>query len=303
MTTPNASDPTSAETGKVEELKPCPFCGKTPELSSDTFGSWEIQCSNADCNFGPNFCGDSRLLVLEAWNRRPSPPAPDPSRNVQAGAGDVEIPSREARQYDLKRIDQIPLSQEREMLIYLCIRLPKYIAALGRVEAINHRLLTYPDKGLVEQIEQLRAERDALRAQVGEMLAEEHASGFCNANTLQETAKRLKRAEGLLKRIQARISHEEERADGMLVVVPALGWDEFWNAINAFLSPTPRASDALPKLLDAMKPVIEELDEATVGYDLTDGSWNEDADFEIQLTVKEINALRAALAALSIENK
>lgn len=53
----------------------------------------------------------------------------------------------------------------------------------------------------------------------------------------------------------------------------------------------------IDRLVGAMRPICEELDEKTVGYDLTDGSWNDDASLEIQLTVKEINSLRAALLA------
>lgn len=73
-------------------------------------------------------------------------------------------------------------------------------------------------------------------------------------------------------------------------------------------SPAPQTTEAgdavkgvveLPRILEALKPIQEELDEKTVGYDLADGSWNEDAVFEISLTVKEINALRLALSAPS----
>lgn len=57
------------------ELKPCPFCGVEPVLSSDYFRRYDVRCLNADCKIMP---ATSVYLTpedaAEVWNRRADQP-------------------------------------------------------------------------------------------------------------------------------------------------------------------------------------------------------------------------------------
>jgi hypothetical protein len=53
-------------------LEPCPFCDckDEPEVRSRSGGSyWEVVCSGFEC--GAGMTGDTEVLAIESWNRRP----------------------------------------------------------------------------------------------------------------------------------------------------------------------------------------------------------------------------------------
>jgi len=53
------------------ELKPCPWCGETPELvqrDSARDESWQIVCVNSECPVGPASYWFSRREVIGQWN-------------------------------------------------------------------------------------------------------------------------------------------------------------------------------------------------------------------------------------------
>ena len=51
------------EIEKMNELKPCPFCGRKPELRHDDDGFSYIVCANDNCYVNDN-------AAIMAWNRR-----------------------------------------------------------------------------------------------------------------------------------------------------------------------------------------------------------------------------------------
>ena len=62
----------------MAELKPCPFCGWKPEVSTYYEGDkkwYEIECVNSgECEHLPSICGHpSEADAIEAWNRRAQP--------------------------------------------------------------------------------------------------------------------------------------------------------------------------------------------------------------------------------------
>lgn len=55
-----------------EELKPCPFCGKTPHIQYYAGSmTYRVICT-WDCN--GNTSSDSGKIAVDAWNTRVSPP-------------------------------------------------------------------------------------------------------------------------------------------------------------------------------------------------------------------------------------
>lgn len=78
---------------RVEELKPCPFCGADPvarETPDDQDGaSFYIMCPDCDCS--PADCYISlanKGRAIAAWNRRPAPPAAQPNVALSRQADD-----------------------------------------------------------------------------------------------------------------------------------------------------------------------------------------------------------------------
>lgn len=59
-----------------EEIKPCPFCGKEPEVQQDEnfFGmtEWWIACLNFDCPVDNVTTGSFAIKqkAINAWNKR-----------------------------------------------------------------------------------------------------------------------------------------------------------------------------------------------------------------------------------------
>ena len=59
----------------MTELKPCPFCGVTPELEDGGDRPWVIGCRNPDCLVLCDMDGaDTKAETRKAWNTRPTPP-------------------------------------------------------------------------------------------------------------------------------------------------------------------------------------------------------------------------------------
>jgi len=59
----------------MDELKPCPFCGKapTPDFSAiDGEAAYHFHCQNAECSAWPNVSGETEADAITAWNTRPS---------------------------------------------------------------------------------------------------------------------------------------------------------------------------------------------------------------------------------------
>lgn len=58
----------------MDELKPCPFCGKapTPDFSViDGEAAYHFHCQNAECPAWPNVSGETEEDAITAWNTRP----------------------------------------------------------------------------------------------------------------------------------------------------------------------------------------------------------------------------------------
>lgn len=58
-----------------EALKPCPFCGDTPELSSIGDGWFYIGCDNTFCAMTVKVQCLSKTEPVRIWNRRAPAPA------------------------------------------------------------------------------------------------------------------------------------------------------------------------------------------------------------------------------------
>lgn len=57
----------------MDELKPCPFCGKapTPDFSViDGEAAYHFHCQNAECPAWPNVSGETEADAITAWNTR-----------------------------------------------------------------------------------------------------------------------------------------------------------------------------------------------------------------------------------------
>lgn len=57
----------------MDELKPCPFCGKapTPDFSViDGEAAYHFHCQNAECPAWPNVSGETEEDAITAWNTR-----------------------------------------------------------------------------------------------------------------------------------------------------------------------------------------------------------------------------------------
>ena len=70
-----------------QELKPCPFCGQTPEhevLINQGYDDpqWWIECPNHNCPIAPGLGDSCRETAKERWNTR----TPDPMLEELAGA-------------------------------------------------------------------------------------------------------------------------------------------------------------------------------------------------------------------------
>lgn len=89
---------------KVGELKPCPFCGATPDVEPKNpkieGDAWtRIVCKNDGCWVKPHASayidGDHYSAAREAWNRRtePSPAAPITISNEMERSLNQNIPS------------------------------------------------------------------------------------------------------------------------------------------------------------------------------------------------------------------
>lgn len=71
------TDPTEPRDDS-DRLLPCPFCEGEAEIQQAEDGMYFVGCLRPSClasSRGIYACGDDpRPLLLEAWNRRPSPP-------------------------------------------------------------------------------------------------------------------------------------------------------------------------------------------------------------------------------------
>lgn len=55
----------------MDELKPCPFCGKTPKIKSAILGGYYVMCFNKYCETMVTTASmPTRELAIKAWNRR-----------------------------------------------------------------------------------------------------------------------------------------------------------------------------------------------------------------------------------------
>ena len=53
----------------MEQLKPCPFCGRTAKMVKDRVGIYKIFCTGFDCDAQMGWSINAGLLA-KAWNRR-----------------------------------------------------------------------------------------------------------------------------------------------------------------------------------------------------------------------------------------
>lgn len=54
----------------IEEIKPCPFCGKDAELTENEDYYWYVECTEC-CARGEWFYGyKEKDKAIKAWNRR-----------------------------------------------------------------------------------------------------------------------------------------------------------------------------------------------------------------------------------------
>ena len=54
----------------MTKLKPCPFCGSTPEVDR-LDGEWIVSCENPGCRIYPHTSGDDLVDdAIAAWNER-----------------------------------------------------------------------------------------------------------------------------------------------------------------------------------------------------------------------------------------
>jgi len=51
-----------------EELKPCPFCGCNPTVSTDNLGYYHIECGKCPCQLDNTYYDENEMM--ESWNRR-----------------------------------------------------------------------------------------------------------------------------------------------------------------------------------------------------------------------------------------
>lgn len=56
------------ERRKVIKLKPCPFCGRTPDMGHDERGNYKVWCFWCGANIGDH--GYDMYEATEHWNRR-----------------------------------------------------------------------------------------------------------------------------------------------------------------------------------------------------------------------------------------
>lgn len=57
-----------------DDLRPCPFCGKTDALTLDTLGDpddWFVECDR--CRLGTHAVWQGQEAAISAWNRRAEP--------------------------------------------------------------------------------------------------------------------------------------------------------------------------------------------------------------------------------------
>ena len=57
----------------MDELKPCPFCGKapTPDYSAiEGEDTYLFHCQNGECPAWPNVSGETEAAAITAWNTR-----------------------------------------------------------------------------------------------------------------------------------------------------------------------------------------------------------------------------------------
>lgn len=55
---------------REEKLKPCPFCGQTPDVF-DVYGDCSVKCMNDNCSVRPKSSGYmSKSEAIKEWNKR-----------------------------------------------------------------------------------------------------------------------------------------------------------------------------------------------------------------------------------------
>lgn len=55
----------------MDELKPCPFCGRQPKIKYATWVGYSILCVNEDCGVMVTTASVPTMeLAIMAWNRR-----------------------------------------------------------------------------------------------------------------------------------------------------------------------------------------------------------------------------------------
>jgi hypothetical protein len=101
---------------KTSDLKPCPFCGTTPNIRPWHGGGPMkrlVRCRDENCLVVPMVSGTTRSRAIAAWNQRATPPTPSREGRAQILDALNHVKEYETR-YDLAASIRAILSEGGE---------------------------------------------------------------------------------------------------------------------------------------------------------------------------------------------